>query len=263
MTANNDQFSPDMVAEEETLTPFDVRDSSGRQGLVKLLIGTAILLAVAFFLLKFYQPGVRDRDTPPRITAENTPFKVEPEDPGGMQVPNQDRGVFDVMDGNAPEDVVTDVKTAEVPITLPKPKTDGANIQVDPPASGSATVPVKPEERETIAPRSQVESTPPLTTVKTPAPDRSIAPRTGSSDFVVQVASVRSQADAQATWNRLETRFPNLLSEGVYADIKRVDLEDKGIYYRTRVAGLADRAAANALCASFKDANQACFVTRR
>lgn len=262
MTANNDQFSPDMVTEEETLTPFDVRDSSGRQGLIKLMIGTAILLAIAFFLLKFYQPGVRDRDTPPRITAENTPFKVKPDDPGGMQVPNQDRGVFDVMDGNPPEETVTDVQIAEVPITLPKPNAEGANIQVDPPAN-STTNTVKTEDREPIAPLAEVQVAPPLSTVKTPAPSQITAPRSGNSDFVVQVASVRSQADAQATWSRLESRFSNILGNGLYADIKRVDLEDKGIYYRTRVAGLADRAAANELCNAFKAANQACFVTRR
>ena len=246
MTMNNDQFSPDMVTEEETLTPFDVRDSSGQQGLIKLFIGTAILLAIAFFLLKFYQPGVRDRDTPPRITAENTPFKVKPD-------------VFDVMDGNAPEETVTDVKTAEIPITIPKPSPDGANIQVDPPVNAT----VKPEDREPIVPRAEPVATPPLSTVKTPAPSQTTAPRSGNSDFVVQVASVRSQADAQATWSRLESRFSNILGNGLYADIKRVDLEDKGIYYRTRVAGLADRAAANELCNAFKAANQACFVTRR
>ncbi len=260
MTQNNDQFSPDMMAEEETLTPFDVRDSSGRQGLIKLLIGTVILLAIAFFLLKFYQPGVRDRDTPPRITAENTPFKVTPEDPGGMQVPNQDRGVFDVMDGNTPEDVVTGVQTAEEPITLPTQPSSGANIQVDPPAGTVTQAPA----REPIAQRNEPVFQAPPVKVEPVVPAPVItAPRTGSSEFVVQVASVRSQAQAEETWTRLESRFSNVLGNGLYADIKRVDLADKGIYYRTRVAGLADKAAADKLCNAFKAADQACFVTKR
>ena len=144
MTSNNDHFSPDMETEDETLTPFDVRDSSGRQGLIKLLIGTVVLLAIAFLLLKFYQPGTRDRDTPPLITAENTPFKVTPEDQEGMQVPDQDRGVFDVMKGETPEETVTEAQAPEIPITLPKNNSQaqtppaeeqpsGANIQLDPP----------------------------------------------------------------------------------------------------------------------------------
>jgi len=259
MTSNKDQFSPDMETEDETLTPFDVRDSSGRQGLIKLLIGTVVLLAIAFLLLKFYQPGTRDRDTPPLITAENTPFKVTPEDQEGMQVPDQDRGVFDVMKGETPEETVTEAQSPEVPITLPEnnqqvqtppaeEQPSGANIQLDPPAGQSETPPSEPVE------------TPPATPAQEPIATPS---QTGGSNYVVQVASVRSEADAQKVWSDLESRFSSLLPSGVYVDIKRVNLEEKGIYYRTRVAGLADKAAANSLCNSFKSSDQACFVTTK
>jgi len=47
----NDQFPPDLVDEDEALMPFDVRDSSGKQGLFKLFIGVALLLTIAFLLL--------------------------------------------------------------------------------------------------------------------------------------------------------------------------------------------------------------------
>lgn len=257
MTSNKDQFSPDMMTEDETLTPFDVRDSSGRQGLIKLVIGTVILLAIAFLLLKFYQPGTRDRDAPPLITAENTPFKVTPEDQEGLQAPDQDRGVFDVMNGQTPEETVTDTQSPEVPISLPEDQPvqnppNGANIQLDGPNPASETSENSAEtevEPAVIAEPEPVESVPP--------------PRTGGSEYVVQVASVRSEADAQKVWNDLEQKFTSLLPSGVYVDIKRVNLDDKGIYYRTRVAGLADKSAANSLCNSFKGSGQACFVTTK
>lgn len=253
MTSDNDQFSPDMVADDDPLTPFDVRDSSGRQGLLKLAIGFAVLLAIALALLKIYHPGgARDRTETPRITAENTPFKVTPENAEGLQVPDQNRKVFDVMDGKTPEETVSDVNVPEVPITLPKTKpvtdTSAANIQVDPPQSSTST------------PSTTSNSRP--TTTTRPLP---LAPtiQSGDSEYVVQVASVRSQADANEIWANLERRFSNLIGPGQYADIKRVDLAEKGIYYRTRVAGLADKSAANALCRSFKAANQACYVTKK
>lgn len=261
MTSNKDQFSPDMMTEDETLTPFDVRDSSGRQGLIKLIIGTVILLAIAFLLLKFYQPGTRDRDAPPLITAENTPFKVTPEDQEGLQAPDQDRGVFDVMNGQAPDDTVTDTQSPEVPITLPRnqanqsPPADqtppnGANIQLDPPVNGTE-------------PESDI-SEPPVETSPAPEPEPvAPQPRSGGSEYVVQVASVRSESDAQKVWSDLEQRFTSLLPGGSYVDIKRVNLDEKGIYYRTRVAGLADKSAANSLCESFKGSGQACFVTTK
>lgn len=251
MTSNNDKFLPGMETYDEPLTPFDVRDSSGRQGLLKLIIGTAILLLIAFLLLKFYQPGTRDRQTPPRITAENTPFKVKPANAGGMQVPDQDREVFEVMDGKTPSEFVAEVKVPETPLELPKAQPQPrANIQLDPPVNQ----PVKstPNSTPTVAAPKPVVRTQPMT-----------APRTGTSEYVVQVASVRSQGDAEAIWAKLENRFSNVLGNGLYADIKRVDLAEKGIYYRTRVAGLADRNAAKSLCNSFKASNQACYVTKR
>lgn len=251
MTSNNDKFLPDMVTHDEPLTPFDVRDSSGRQGLLKLIIGTAVLLLIAFLLLKFYQPGTRDRQTPPRITAENTPFKVKPVEAGGMQVPDQDREVFEVMDGKTPSDVVTEVKVPEKPLALPTAQ-PRANIQLDPPANQPVKSTVTPST--TVSAPKPVSVTPPVTVS---------APRTGTSEYVVQVASVRSQGDAEAIWTKLETRFSNVLNSNLYADIKRVDLAEKGIYYRTRVAGLADREAAKSLCNSFKAAKQACYVTKR
>jgi cell division septation protein DedD len=88
-------------------------------------------------------------------------------------------------------------------------------------------------------------------------------PRTGGNEYVVQVASVRSQSDAEAVWRKLESRFSNVLNSGLYADIKRVDLAEKGIYYRTRIAGLEDREAAKSLCNVLKASNQACYVTKR
>jgi cell division septation protein DedD len=248
MASNKDDFLPDMVAEDEPLQPFDVRDSSGRQGLLKLIIGTVLLLVIAFLLLKFYKPGTRDRQTPPRITAENTPFKVKPADAGGMQVPDQDREVFDVMDGKTPEEVVTELKVPETPIELPQRTEPRANIKVDPPAGTQTSVPSDPNvvERPSVA-------TPPIVPT----------PRTGGNEYVVQVASVRSQSDAEAVWRKLESRFSNVLNSGLYADIKRVDLAEKGIYYRTRIAGLEDREAAKSLCNVLKASNQACYVTKR
>ncbi|WP_121099309.1 SPOR domain-containing protein [Litorimonas taeanensis] len=254
MTANNDQFSPDMVADDEPLTPFDVRDSSGRQGLLKLAIGMMILLAIAFAILKIYHPeGSRDRNEAPRITAENTPFKVVPDDREGLQVPDQDRKVFDVMDGSAPDTDVSNITSPEEPVTIPQRDPNAANIQVDPPVTPSRDT----FRSEPVPDVSRPNPVPAVTQPTRPA----IA--TGGSEYVVQVASVRSQADANAVWAKLESQFSDVLGTGLYADIKRVDLAEKGIYYRTRVAGLADKSSANILCQTFKASNQACYVTKR
>ncbi len=260
MTNNdNDIFSAAGRADDE-LAPFDVRDSSGRAGIVKLAVGFGFLLALALIILKVYQPGVRDRDTPPKIIADNTPFKVELEDAGGVETPNQDKSVYEVMDGKAPNEIVTPKAGAEAPIELPK----SANIKVEPAPNRPAATKPKAE-----APKPRPQAANPSGSIKAAGPGYvKSAPsgatiRTGNSEFVVQVASVRTAAAAQDIWNKTEANFSDVINSQMYADIKFADLAEKGIYYRLRVAGLADKASATALCDKFKARGQACFVTRK
>ena len=257
MNNDNDIFSAAGNADEE-LTPFDVRDSSGRAGVIKLALGFGFLLLLAIIILRVYQPGTRDRDAPPKILADNTPFKVEPEDAGGVETPDQDKTVYEVMDGNTPNETVTPKAGAEVPIELPK----AANIKVDPaPNKPAVTKPAAPAPRPQAAnPSGSIKAAGPGYIKSAPA---STPVRTGNGDYVVQVASVRSAAAAQEIWNKTEVKFSDVINSQMYADIKFADLAEKGVYYRLRVAGLADKTAANALCNNFKARGQACFVTRK
>jgi len=239
---DRDMFSAANESANDELAPFDVRDSSGKAGMIKLALGFGFLLILALVILKIYQPGVRDRADPPKITAENTPFKIKPEDEGGVQTPNQDKTVYEVMDGKTPTETVNPSPVPEVPIELPK----AANIKVDP---APVTIPKTTQPKTTTAP-----------VLSAPAAQQVAV---GSSEWVVQVASVRTQQDAQAIWNKVSTKFDNVLSPGHYADIKYADLAEKGVYYRLRVAGLPDKSAASSLCSAFEAQGQACFVTRK
>ena len=236
MSNTPQDFSPNMQVAQETLQPFDVRDREGLNPMIKLALVALGLLLVAFIVMKLYTPGVRDRSDPPRITADNTPFKVKPEDVGGTQTPNQDKVVFEVMDGKSPN---TDAK----PNALPEQ-------------------PIKREQPIKIEAPEPVVKAP----VKRPAAPRPVTPEpmtaVRGSEWVVQVSSTRTQDDAANAWSILKVKFPGLV-DGKYADVKRADLGDKGIYYRTRVAGVPDKTAAQSLCNRFKAAGQACFVTKR
>lgn len=233
------EFSPNLNVSEETLQPFDVRERQGMNPLIKLALLAAGLLLAAFIVMKLYTPGVRDRDDPPRITADNTPFKIKPEDVGGTQTPNQDKVVFEVMDGKTPDIDVKPTARPETPITMesPEPILKRPVVKPEPVRPAAVTAPV----RQPVAPK---------------------VPANGHSDWVVQVASTRSQQDAANVWKTVNKKFP-VLVEGKYGDVVRVDLGDKGIYFRTRIAGLADKSAAQSLCNTFKAAGQACFVTTR
>lgn len=229
---------------DEPLVPFDVRDHTGRRSIYVLsafIVGLLLLALLVFFI---YQPGTRDRDSAPIVAADDVPFKVTPENPGGAQTPDQDKAVYDVMAGNDVNETVTPAPASERPVEMPKT----ANIKV------AAPKPVT--EAPKVATPAPIAQRP----VAKPAP----APvTTGGSDYVVQIASLRNRGDAVDLWNTVSTKFSNILPSGLYSDIKQVDLGDKGIYYRLRVAGMADQAAAKRLCDQFKARGQACIVARK
>ena len=255
------EFNPVMEA-DEPLQPFDVHDSSERAGLIKLLAAAGILLALAFIVMKLYQPGTRARTDPPLITADNTPFKVVPEDVGGAQTPDQDKEVFEVMDGASPSTDVVTLPAPEVPISIPRPTTPEPEPEPEqatpsPTVERPARTPEPTPEPAPQRPAVQRPVTPPIT-----VPDRGPVPSGGGSDWVVQVASLRSQGEAETTFNRIKAANAAVL--GPYgSDIVRVDLAEKGIYYRARVDGFGNKAEAAAACDRLKAAGQACFVTKR
>ena len=91
-----------------------------------VVIGVAIVGGVAWYALK---GGVMNRLVPgdPQIVeADPNPYKIKPENPGGMQVENQDKLVYDrVAKGAAPNRVENLLPPAEEPKAPPqKPKAE-------------------------------------------------------------------------------------------------------------------------------------------
>lgn len=123
-------------------------------------------------------------------------------------------------------------------------------IQLAAPTAAPAVVTPAP-----VAPAPQQVATAPVTTA--PAITQAVP----AGDFVVQLASLRSPEQAQATFNTLQGRFGSILT-GFAPDIQRADLGDRGIYHRLRV-GPMDRNAANSLCQRYQAAGGDCIVQRR
>lgn len=82
-----------------------------------------------------------------------------------------------------------------------------------------------------------------------------------SGGYAVQVSSQRSEADAQAAFQNLQGKFPNQLG-GRQPLIRRVDLGEKGIYFRAMVGPLGSSNEASELCSSLKAAGGSCLVQR-
>ena len=80
--------------------------------------------------------------------------------------------------------------------------------------------------------------------------------------YVVQLASVKSEASATGEWNRLKGRHGELLGD-MELMLQRVDLGDRGVFFRMQTGPFPNRATAQDMCRQLKAADLDCIVTAR
>ena len=101
----------------------------------------------------------------------------------------------------------------------------------------------------------------PRSTQASAAPSQAGSASAAVHGYVVQVSARRSEADAQASFRSLQSKFPRQLG-GRTAIVQRADLGAKGIYYRALVGPFASAGAADQFCSSLKAAGGQCVVQR-
>jgi hypothetical protein len=82
----------------------------------------------------------------------------------------------------------------------------------------------------------------------------------GAGGWRIQLASVRSEAEASAEWKRLQARFPGVLG-GLSLQVSKADLGDKGVFYRVHGGGV-DEVRARSACDQLKSQNVGCVVVK-
>ncbi len=217
-----------------------------RRGFYRFL---AVLLAFGVFagvVRIAYEEGVKSgtRAILPIVRAEKEPIKVRPEKPGGMAVPFQDKLVYGQLAERDPEQ-------PETIRLLPPPEEP-----VAPPEAAEA--PPKTEllqrmESEATVPQTQTEpETEPLEAA--PAPP-------GEKGVRIQVASMRFETQAKVQWARLQEAEPDLLG-ALKLYVERVDLGEKGVFFRVQAGPLTGVAAAKDLCTRLQQRKLGCLVVR-
>jgi len=257
---------------------FDVRESAGPISLLKLLIFISFLIAILIICLKVYQGGVREKAEPPTIVGDRAPFKVILEEPGGVETPDQDKTIYSVMEADIPNINVTPKEVVESPIDFSKIVTESsvglpqklssskveAINRVSPVLSSSDNIKTSGPGYIKTAPNLTSDFVIQMASVRSKETAEYLwSDPNLTSDFVIQMASVRSKEAAEYLWSDIKTKHKDLFYPDLYHNIKIVDLGNKGIYYRLRVAGFTDKVAAGIFCEKLKDLNQACFVTRK
>ncbi len=279
-------------APDPAFTPDTGRAPKWRNRWLAGAVALAALGGFAGIVWYAYDLGIRagSESVAPRIKAEEGPAKIRPEEPGGMEVPYQDKLVYDRL---APDQAEPPAERLLPPpeAPLPPPQAaepppvaaplDSAGVQVPEPPPPSPLIALI----ETEVPKSAVP--PPLTAgIETAAPEAvptPPAPEVAASQeaapakeaesvtdltaapaesYRVQVAAMRSSEAAYGGWQRLQAQHKDLLGK-LKLTVQRVDLgPEKGVFYRVQAGPLADKAAARDLCTKLSLRRVGCLIVR-
>lgn len=247
----------------------------------------------------------------PVIKADERPIKIRPDDRGGMQVPNQDKLVYERMeqgegdskverllpppeqpqvpvkgavpvDAQAAKAAATEVlrpaqqatqprqPVAEMPKPVAAPAPQVVQAPVAPVAPAPATGGYVPTQSRTAAPAKVMPASPaaPAKTMAAPPPVVASAPPVtavskmpASGDWLIQLGALRTAPDADKEWGRIQRANHDLLGV-LKPDVVRVELGEKGTFWRLR-AGPLSEPAAKQLCNELKARNQGCIIARK
>lgn len=227
--------------------------SSGRGQRSLILIGAGATVAVFAVVLglKAMLGGGSSREVP-TISADERPIRVRPEQPGGMTVPNQDKLIFERGAGRTgqPQQQASLAPPPETPQAPPR-------TPAPPPAPLPAPAAAAPAAPPPPAAQPAAARLPAPTPSAPAAPSAAAAPTPGGR-VAVQLAAVGTREEAQAEWERLRRRAPEMLGN---RRPQIVPLERDGrTVFRLRTDGFADQAAARGFCEQARTRGLSCFV---
>ncbi len=206
---------------------------------------------------------------PPLITASVEPLKRRPDQPGGMQIPNRDKMVFDLLDSSSStldvtastqvdEDALDEVPAVEPVVVAPVVSETKLETVVSPVVKPVEVVtPAVVKTADIVVEKPKVEEKKMVEVIKVKeAPKADIKPEpkpVSGGKWGVQLAAVNTVEDGNAFAAKASKDFAAL--KGLSAKISPVPGGGK---YRVQFVGVANRDAAVEVCNKLKG-KQGCF----
>jgi hypothetical protein len=299
-------MASDNQIDDETSPPelrAEVRPLPPRFRKSRVWIASVALAAFALFSWYAYQQATRtgEQTVAPLIAADEQPTRAKPEEPGGMEIPHQDKSVYERLGTEEPPPKVetllpppetpmekpgAEQQTAAAPPPPPAPPTQAKAAAPVPPAASEAKASAPADEMAKVAPAAGPGG--PAGAAKTPeaaaasaAPPTAIPTTTAMPTMTTAAATAPGAAAPQATeGGRYRIQISAVRSEqaaetewkrvkathgdllgNLTPNIVRVDLGAKGTFYRVQ-AGALTEAAARDLCAELKKRKADCIVVK-
>lgn len=243
-------------------------DSEGARGPLILALAGGILLIFGAVLWNTYKQGIREgAGTLPVVYADASPYKRSPVEPGGVITPDQDRRIYDVVDGSTRPD-------PEGPLSVTPPP------DADPVLQGGPPIDLRPGEETDLdevsgIPRAALPRLAALDNLDNLPGDTDADPAETdvvadpfsvsgfkfdpSGNYLVQIAALRTQEAADKAWTGAVKANPQIY-EGAEKNVQRADLGAKGVFYRLRAGSFGAREEAVSFCDALKEKGGTCIV---
>jgi cell division septation protein DedD len=247
-----------------------------RKAFLVVLVLVAMMGASSGFLAIYrLMPHATAPQEVPLLRADTEPTRHRPDNPGGMQIPGQGTMVLDGGHGEPkveqllpppeaplPRPTVTDDTPLLLTPVMPQPAatpTAESTAPTTPPAAVTESRPAPPPP-QAPAPVVAAAPPPPPAPVATPAPPPP-APAVEGKGYRLQIGAVRSPEAAQHEWERLKRANADVLG-GLGFAAPRVDLGERGVYYRIQAGPVGDAAKAERDCSELKRRGVSCILVR-
>lgn len=250
--------------------------------------GIALAAVVGWFVLSPRYAAETSTDIPV-VRRPQTAVKIQPAEPGGMEILNQDKSVYDIIEKKetkAPvvENLLPPPEEPQLPVVSAAAEPSVAEQQaqkiievaedkVIAPAPEPKAAPAEETVKEPVSIAQAATETPAQPKVATPEPVKveiptlkaevKIEPKavTVAGPWQVQLISSPNRKAVDTAWDGLIKKYPVLKDQP--REIETADLGAKGTFYRLKAGGFADRSGADRLCNDIKALGGTCIVKKK
>lgn len=250
--------------------------------------GIALAAVVGWFVLSPRYAAETSTDIPV-VRRPQTAVKIQPAEPGGMEILNQDKSVYDIIEKKetkAPvvENLLPPPEEPQLPVVSAAAEPSAAEQQAQKiievaedkvivPAPEPKTAPVEEKVKEPVSIAQAAAETPAQPKVETPEPIKveiptlkaevKIEPKAVAvaGPWQVQLISSPNRKAVDTAWDGLIKKYPVLKDQP--REIETADLGAKGTFYRLKAGGFADRSGADRLCNDIKALGGTCIVKKK